>query len=300
MPTPPVLLGGGVFMELVSESIISKEGEKKRHYLPLETRIQLYNEVHRLRKQGLSQRKIQKIVYEEYRIKISSMLISYWVRGKHNPLGNINKFNDKPSPELSYIIGVISGDGYKYFDGKGYLLRLAVNDKEFAEAFARNLTKILRKDKPYKIFWNGRSKQWIVVGCSIQLFKFLEEKSLEELKPYIEYNKDCVSSFLKALFDGEGSIYPQKCGWTLELYNTDKRLLIYVKYLLGKYFEIDSTGPHLARKTGKIVHSPNGEYKATKNYYYLYIRRRSLINFHKFIGFSIKRKQRRLLKAIKR
>ena len=124
------------------------------------------------------------------------------------------------------------------------------------------------------------------------------DKSLEELKPYIEYSKDRISSFLQALFDGNGSMHKHK--QILRLYNTNKELLVYVKYLLKKYFDIDTTGPHLITRKGNIRHFPNGTItKTTKNYYYLYIRINSLLNFYKYIGFTIKRKQERLIKAIK-
>jgi intein-encoded DNA endonuclease-like protein len=112
--------------------------------------------------------------------------IIHWINGKHKPLGNVNKFDEKPSSELTYIIGAIFSDGYKYFDNKGYLLRLAVNDKEFAEEFGRCLAKILGRKKPYKPFWDKNKKQWTVVGCNILLYRFLN-KPFEGLKPYIEY-----------------------------------------------------------------------------------------------------------------
>ncbi len=275
---------------------MSKEGKKKRHYLTLETRMKLYPEVLKLRKQGLSQRKIQRIIYEKHGVEISLSVINYWIRGKKHPFGKVNKFDEKPSPELSYIIGAIYGDGCKRFDGRVYYFRLAVNDKEFAKEFSKNLAKILGKNKPYKIFWSEYLKQWITQGYSILLYKFLKEKTFEELKIYIEYNKDCVSSFLRALFDGEGYIYKRK----LRLYNTNKELLIYVKYLLEKYFNIETTGPRLKRKVGEITHFLNGKVvKYTKDYYSLYIRANSLLNFYKFVGFTIKRKQQRLLEAIK-
>ncbi len=206
MPTPPFLLGGGVYMELVSENI-NEGGETKRHYLPLETRIQLYNEVRRLRKQGLIYKEIIERLYEKYKIRLFASNICCWINGKHNPLGKVNKFINRPSPELSYIIGVICGDGYKCLSGRSYFLKLAVNDKEFVEEFSKCLAKVLGKDKPYKLYWSENLKQWVVEGYSILLYKFLKEKSFEELKTYIEYNKDCVSSFLRALFDGEATIY---------------------------------------------------------------------------------------------
>ncbi len=83
------------------------------------------------------------------------------------------------------------------------------------------------------------------------------------------------------------------------LYNTDKELLVYAKYLLKKHFDIESTGLHLLTRAGKNIHFPNGTYKSTKNCYCIYIRAKSLQNFYKYINFTIKRKQQRLLKAIK-
>ena len=62
-------------MNMVSMSI-SKEGEKRR-YLPSEIRIQMYDDVIKLRKQGLSYTQIQKRIYEKYGKQISKALISY-------------------------------------------------------------------------------------------------------------------------------------------------------------------------------------------------------------------------------
>jgi len=286
-------------MSVVGVDIINKRGERRK-YLPLEIRAKMYDDVIELRKQGLTQREIQKIIYGKYRIQISIRNIYNWINGKHKPLGRVNKFDEKPSPELEYINGVMFSDGFKYFDNGKHILCLSVKDKEFAEEFGRCLAKVLGKKKPYKPFWNKNRKQWVIKGCSIQLFKFLE-RSLEESKPYIEYSKETVASFLRALFDAEGCIYVKikegRKQRTLMLHNTNKELLIYAKYLLKKYFDIDVTGPHLARKSGKIFNFPNGAYKTTQDYYYIYVRVRSFLNFYKHIGFSIKRKQRDLIKA---
>jgi intein-encoded DNA endonuclease-like protein len=164
---------------------------------------------------------------------------------------------------------VILSDGYKCFDEKNYFLRLAVIDKEYAEEFGRCLARVLGKKEPYKPYWNEKLKQWIVIGYSVQLYKFLD-KPLEELKIYIEHCKDCVSAFLKALFDGEGSMPKHKRA--LRLYNTNKELLIYTQYLLKRYFNIDATGPYLATKKGTIIHLPNNMIsKANGDCYYIYI-----------------------------
>jgi intein-encoded DNA endonuclease-like protein len=281
-------------MGVVGVGIISKRGERRR-CLPLEIRTKMYEDVVKLRKTGLTHEEIQRRIHEKYGKWISLSRINDWINGKHHPFGKVNKFDEKPSPELEYIIGTMFSDGYKYFSNEGYRLQLVVLDKEYAEEFGRCLAKVLGKEEPYKPFWDKNRKQWTIIVCSIQLYKFLNS-SLEELKPYIEHCKDCVASFLRALFDGEGCIHKRK----LVLCNTNKELLIYAQYLLKKYFDIDTTGPHLKRRKGSIVHFPNGKIsKATEDYYYIYIRAKSLLNFYKYIGFTIKRKQQRLIEAIK-
>jgi len=289
-------------MGVVGLDIMSKRGERRK-YLPLEIRAKMYEDVVELRRQKLSYGQIQKILYKKYGKQISRPLISYWVNRKHHPLGKVNKFNNKLSPELEYINGVIFSDGCKYFNDGGYRLQLAVVDKEYAEEFGRCLAKVVGRKKPYEPYWNENLKQWVVVGSSFQLYEFLN-RPLEELKPYIEHCKDCVASFLRALFDGDGCIYVNirkgRRERKLCLCNTNKELLIYVQYLLKKYFDIDTTGPYLKTKSGKIAHFPNGIItKTTEDCYYIYVRVKSLLNFYKHIGFTIKRKQQRLIKALK-
>jgi intein-encoded DNA endonuclease-like protein len=257
----------------------------------------MYEDVIELRKQGLKHKEIQRRIHEQYGKRLPIPTIFCWVNKKYHPLGRVNKFDGKPSPELAYINGVMLSDGCKYLDDRAYRLKLGVKDKEFAEEFGRCLAKVLGRRKPYKPHWNEYRKVWVVVGCGIQLYKFLD-KSLEELKPCIEHCKECVSAFLRALFDGEGSM--DEHNRELVLYNTNKELLIYAKYLLKKYFDIDTTGPYLKTKKDSIKHFPNGKIaKTNEDCYYIYIRANSLLNFYKYIGFTIKRKQQRLSEAIK-
>jgi hypothetical protein len=293
---------GGDIMKLVSINTISKIKERQK-YLPLEIRIKMYDDVIELRKQGLKHKEIQRRIYEKYKKRLPIPTIFCWANKKHHPFGKVNKFDGKPSLELEYVIGTILSDGFKHFDGKRYHLRLAVIDKEFAEAFGKNLAEVLGRKKSYKLYWNKYLKRWVVVGFSVQLFKFLD-RPLEELKPHIEYSKETVASFLRALFDAEGSVYVKIRGRRrkrmLTLYNTNKELLIYAKYLLKKYFDINTTGPYLKMKRGEIAHFPNGKkYKANEDCYYIYVRVESLQKFYENIGFMIKRKQLRLIKAIK-
>jgi intein-encoded DNA endonuclease-like protein len=294
---------GVIFMGVVGLDIISKRGERRK-YLPLEMRMKMYEDVVELRRRELSYSQIQKILYEKYGKQISLSSIGYWVNERHYPLGKINKFNGEPSPELAYIIGVILSDGYKYLYNKGgsYRLQLDAKDRDFVEEFKEKLTKVLQRKKPYKLQWDEKKGVWRVEGYSIQLFEFLN-RPLKELKPYIEYNKDCISAFLRALFDAEGSVFvkirEKRRQRKVRLYNSNKELLNYTKYLLERYFNINVT-IRVDRKEGSVKLFPNNKIsKTTKDSYCLYIHANSLLNFYNYIGFSIKRKQRLLIKAIK-
>ena len=303
MPTPPFIkkYRGGDIMSVVGVGIISKRGEGRK-YLPLEMRMKMYEDVIELGRQELKYKEIQERIFKKYKIQLSISTIFHWVNKERHPLGNLNKFNGEPSPELAYIIGVILSDGYKYIGKKKfqYFLRLAVKDKEFAEKFAECLTKVLKKKKPYKPFFDRKTIRWIVVGCSVLLFRFLN-RTLKELKTIIEHDEKCVSAFLQALFDGEGYIYvkitKRKRKRQLCLCNTNRELLEYIQYLLRNFFSIDST-IYLASKKG-LRYFPNNKIgKSDKDEYCLYVRTKGFLSFYRHVGFSIKRKQQRLIKAI--
>lgn len=126
-----------------------------------------------------------------------------------------------------------------------------------------------------------------MAGNSILLYKFLDQP-WQRLKPYIKHCRHCVASFLKAFFDGEGSIRRRE----LRLYNSDRQLLLYIQHLLQKYFSIETTGPHKETNIGERFHdSRTGKiYVTRKPCYCLYVHASSLPEFQKNIGFTIKRK----------
>ncbi|MEM2632277.1 MAG: hypothetical protein QXO29_00035 [Nitrososphaerota archaeon] len=72
--------------------------------------------------------------------------------------GSINLMK-KPSPELNYAVGTIIGNVYKRFDSRNYCFRLVIKDYEFAEEFGKYLAKVLKRRKPYKLFWNKKEKK---------------------------------------------------------------------------------------------------------------------------------------------
>ena len=119
---------------------------------------------------------------------------------------------------------------------------------------------------------------------------------IDRLRYYIEYSVETMTAFLRAFFDSEGSV--EKNG-NIRVYNTDLRILNYVKELLLK-LNIEVTGPRLSVKKGTPIYDKKigKTYYTTKDAYYLYIRANSRRRFAELIGFTIRRKMERLMKAL--
>jgi len=263
-------------------------------YKPLELRIMLYDEVHRLRQKGLTYKEVIQEVERSHGVRLPISTVYFWLKGVYNPRRGIKLLPEslKPSRELSWVIGVIAGDGSTWATKYNYNIRLKCKEFEFAKEFARCLEAIGCKP------WIGmQDGYYIVSGYSRILYNLLKKPlDLEKLKYYIEYNEKTITGFLRGLFDSEG--YVNKIGYVL-IYNTDLTLLDYVKRLLLT-LKIEATGPHLHTGTGEgtLLHNKKTgkTYYRRKNLYYLYIKASSLERFAVLIGFSIKRKMNKLLK----
>jgi len=272
--------------------------------LPLDVRLKIYERAKGMRRQGFTYKKISNTLSKRYHIKIPKDTIYHWISDRNRPDGVFNKFIPKPSPELSYVIGVFLGDGYLKIEPKNYryVIRLKVKDKEFAEEFSRTLAKILHKDKPYLIwkendYTRGNRSRYTALAGSKLLFNFLS-KPLDGLLFYV---KPFYAEFLRGLFDSDGftAISATKnFNVKLGLVNTDLRLLKYVKKILEYKFNIHSSIISTKQK-GKIKIIWNKSYIAKKEVYCLTIHKFSdVIKFIGKIKFSIKRKQEKMLDAI--
>jgi intein-encoded DNA endonuclease-like protein len=261
-----------------------------RKYLPLEVRVRLRSRVLELAKLPISYQQIQTEIFDSTHIRLSKGSISEWVRGIHNPSGGKNKFRAVASPELAYVIGVIAGDGNLNVHGYNYEMLLSVTDRDFAKEFSRCLAKILGKSNLYKVRWSEKRKRWIVQGSSIFLHRFLSG-GWQRLKRYIEHCYRCRASFLRALFDGEGTIGQNG----ISIYNTDLRLLQYIRPLLSK-FGIETRNPYVRRLAGSILKDPRTGilYERRKDCYTLAIRAAGCLQFARHVGFAIQRKNRLL------
>ena len=279
---------GGTLLNRVSLQV--RNEIRVRKYLPFEFRVELYSRVLELAKLSKSYQQIQTEVFDSTHVWLSKGSISGWVRGNHNPSNGANKFSTVASPELAYVIGVIAGDGNLSVHGYNYEMLLSITDYDFAKEFSRCLAKILVKPSLYRVRWSEKRKRWIVQGSSILLHRFLD-KSWQHLKNHIEHSSGCRFSFLRALFDGEGSI----TGRNLTITNTDLSLLLYVRKLLAKS-GISTSIPRVTHRAGSILKDPHTgrTYKRRKDCYVVRVSPADLLRFARKIGFSIERKKREL------
>ena len=261
---------------------------KRKKIPPRELRIKAYNDVRKLRKRGLSCSEIKKEIYRKYGIWVDRSTISRWLRGESSP------YNDrrvpslgllKPSEDLGYVIGVRLGDGYTYEryireTSRGYVIGLEAKDKEFVEEFARRLGNVLGR-KPIRP--RKEAEKYVAEAKSKTLYELLKKPvDLKRIKKHVEHCKKCTTAFLRGLFDSEGHV--SKNGY-ISLYNTNYEVLVYAQRLL-KRLGIESTGPW--------------PHKQKEGYYYIYIRAESLPKFYQLIGFTIRRKQKRLEDYLRR
>ena len=236
---------------------------------------------------------MQAKIFEESGTNLSRKFHQLLVDGYASPIWLVQSIRRKPCPELSYVIGVTLSDGnvntYEY----DRQIMLSVTDRDFADEFSQCLAKVLGRRTAYKVRWSEKRARWIVQGCSVLLYNFLSS-NLSHLRKWIEHCDKCKSVFLRAFYDGEGSI----SGHNLTVYNTERDLLVYVRCLLDS-FDIETLPLSVMTRAGTRLTDP----KTGKTYFRkddcfrFSIRTRSLLTFSQLIGFTIKRKQTRLSQA---
>ncbi len=259
--------------------------------MPLATRLKLFEEVIKLRRDSRSYREIRAEVTERYHISLVKSTLSNWVNGSASPTRIGHAFVPRSTPELAYVIGVKMGDASLNLKQKTYQYRtrLQAVDREFVEAFNQSVAKSL--GIPAHRLWKGKTSAEIHVEFgSYRLYQFLWSP-FQTFVPFIEHNKRCVSAFARGFFDSEGCVATDG---TLTASNSNLELLRYVRYLLSRYFGIETTGPYLGTRKGSIITRRGKSYQRRVDCHSIHVRRRSLGRFREGIGLTIVRKRRRL------
>jgi len=252
---------------------------------------ELYDMVISLRRHGMSYNEIIGEVLRSESITLSKSTVSDWVSGRHHPYGSVHELLQGPSPELAYVIGVSKGDATIRVQKWSYRIRLRVIDKEFAEEFDRCASIVIGSER-HSIHWLRKQSLWCVEICSVLLFRILDQP-FSALKAFVSHCGECASAFLRGFFDSEASM----SGRSLAVSNGRLGILRFAKIMLAK-LSIDTTGPRLAEKGGRLVLIKGRICRANLNIYSLRVRSRSLEGYSRHVGFSVRRKQIALNRAL--
>lgn len=186
----------------------------------------------------------------------------------------------KITPSVSYIYGVLLGDGDMQKDTIG----LIAIDKEFVQRFRDELYNWCGEKKKINTITNTKYKDcYECCLCSVVISKFFKTMKLEDI---LNSNKTCKSYFLQGMFDSEGSVC-KKTG-NVDMFNCNDTIIETCSILLD---ELNIN--HSVRTDVKKGTKTNfGKYK--EDLKEIKIKAESLSKFNKYIGFTISRKQKRL------
>jgi hypothetical protein len=192
------------------------------------------------------------------------------------------------SPTLAYILGLRYGDLKVVKHHSARTISLVSKDKELVVKFRDSILKIVRRKR------GKTTRIWKTVGGyygtgTYYGFTVYCRKLYEYLKLPLEVHGAVIEKFpcdfLEGFFDSEGSVtkYYKERGQCLRLSNNNFRLLRYVAKLL------ENQGIRMSLRFAKFTKTGNLNYELyTSN-------PQSLRNFMEKIGFSILRKQHRLV-----
>ena len=201
----------------------------------------------------------------------------------------------------SYIYGVMCGDGCifsgverkKQWSYRSYIVHLSVKDKDFLDEFVKNFKEVYgfspniyyrkRENEKWSNIWIARIKRKLVYE-DLSTYNF---SNFWVVPDEVLYSKDhnIISSFLKGVYDSEGSVCVGSRGASISFSNISKVGLLQVKLLLGK---IGITSSKLGLyQGGKLL-------RKNPCYYFHITGLNNYLIFLNKVGFSIKRKEDKL------
>jgi hypothetical protein len=193
------------------------------------------------------------------------------------------------SPEFSYILGVLYGDGYF---GVGQI-GLGTKDKEFCDYFGTILAKWCGK-KPAMIQRLMKNKHYYECLLSFKdateyVLGIVKNRSSVPLQIFNSTNPIILSQFIKGFSDSEGSIVVKR-GCALKLPNQNTKLLTQVYDMMVRLgFPKDRLYIRFNQS------APGGDV-----YEIIISSKEPLLKFYQLIGFTIQRKQERLISYLKK
>ncbi len=262
----------------------------------------LRKEVVKLYKEGLSSRKVGE------RLRISHARVLRILRSENETRRSIihkipNENYDELTPSRAYIFGVMCGDGCVFsgtekkgkWEYKSHIVHLSVKDKDFLDEYVKRFGEVYgffpklyyrnRKNSKWSNIWIARiNKKLVYEDLARNNFSKMWHVPNEIMD---SDSKMVISSFLRGIYDSEGSVTIGKRGATISFYSVSKEGIKQVKELLEK----------IGIKSSEIA-IDNREFRKNICYYFHITGLNNYLIFLENIGFSIERKKRKLLDYI--
>lgn len=204
----------------------------------LETRMQFYKKAMELRREhGYGYLRISKI------LGISIGAVKHWIHDGKRPDGHERTMLSpdlSPSPTISYILGVLWGDGCVSKWGRMYLARLSVVDPVFARSFKRSLEGIGLHPYICMEYYSKKNPRWkdqfCVTAYSKKFFEWYKDLTPEEIESIVLRSRSNAKEFVRGFLESEGTVYQQSHSpnsWCCRLDNKDEQRIILVKKAIG-------------------------------------------------------------------
>lgn len=148
---------------------------------------------------------------------------------KWKEVGNLIKPHFEDLQTLSYVIGVLLGDGWIYNKNHTYFISLEANDKFFCNNFKMALSKLNLNPCMFV-----KKKGWRVVATSKLFYLWVKSLTIKKIRKFVlKYPHE----FLRGFYESEGCLYIVKSGkkssrLKIVMVNTRKDLIILTKDLL--------------------------------------------------------------------
>lgn len=244
------------------------------------------------KEKGWRSKRIRRYLREKKGIIVDPKTIRNWTNRGMSPFGKVKTFNANGNATArAYVLGASCGD----CEVAKTHIRLKVNDVDFAEAFRQALKNGFGMDSYVNPYHDGRNQRYIVNCGSVLLSHYLRQRSPFGIYDWRVPNEiwnganEAKRAFLKGWFDSEGSFIKTSDNVTG---NSNNLIGIMEIKCLLKELGIATTPNEPKPKLDKFHKRPN--------YRISICNRANIERFAQQIGFSIERKQSRLLRYVAR
>jgi len=201
---------------------------------------------------------------EEIAKKMNSYQSSIYRCMKRNNIPTRKKYDHllkspdlSPTPTLSYIVGVVEGDGGVIKDRRDYKVRMFSTSKEFIESFKNSLEE-MGLNTNVCVCSSDTCKQgyrYLVKAFSKEFYNWYKKLSTSDIEELALKNKEHAKSFVRGAYESEGSVwYDKRNGCKLQITNTDEKFVEVVEKAMKKigfepkkYIHEEENGKDLCR-----------------------------------------------------